>query len=68
MEEKLYSGSVKKNEEKADEKSVTYDEIKDDPDTERVYGEVCPVCSSTQLFTNGTCKVCRECGSTTGCS
>ncbi|WP_290770647.1 vitamin B12-dependent ribonucleotide reductase [Anaerofustis sp.] len=47
---------------------VTYESIKDDPDTERVYGEVCPVCSSTQLFTNGTCKVCRECGSTTGCS
>ncbi|MCQ4794433.1 vitamin B12-dependent ribonucleotide reductase [Anaerofustis stercorihominis] len=68
MEEKLYSGSIKTSEEKAEAKNVTYDEIKDDPDTERVYGEVCPVCSSTQLFTNGTCKVCRECGSTTGCS
>ncbi|MBE6038198.1 MAG: vitamin B12-dependent ribonucleotide reductase [Anaerofustis stercorihominis] len=35
---------------------------------ERVYGELCPECSSTRLFKNGTCKVCADCGSTTGCS
>lgn len=35
---------------------------------ERIYGEVCPNCSSTQMYRNGTCKVCRECGTTTGCS
>ena len=35
---------------------------------ERIYGEVCPECSSTQLYRNGTCKVCKDCGATTGCS
>jgi ribonucleoside-diphosphate reductase alpha chain len=35
---------------------------------ERIYGEVCPNCSSTQLYRNGTCKVCKDCGTTTGCS
>ncbi len=35
---------------------------------ERLYGETCPECSSTRLFRNGTCKVCADCGSTTGCS
>lgn len=35
---------------------------------ERIYGEVCPNCSSTQMYRNGTCKVCKECGTTTGCS
>lgn len=33
-----------------------------------IYGEVCPTCKSTKLVKNGTCKVCAECGSTTGCS
>ncbi|MFL0197693.1 vitamin B12-dependent ribonucleotide reductase [Clostridium sp. WILCCON 0269] len=35
---------------------------------ERVYGSVCPNCSSTRMVRNGTCMVCLECGSTTGCS
>lgn len=35
---------------------------------ERIYSETCPTCSSTNLVRNGTCKVCRDCGSTTGCS
>ena len=33
-----------------------------------LYGEVCPDCQSTRMVKNGTCKVCTECGSTTGCS
>ena len=33
-----------------------------------IYGETCPDCQSTKLVRNGTCKVCTECGSTTGCS
>jgi len=33
-----------------------------------LYGEVCPDCKSTRMVKNGTCKVCTECGSTTGCS
>ncbi len=35
---------------------------------ERIYTELCPNCSSNKLVKNGTCKVCLECGSTTGCS
>lgn len=35
---------------------------------EVIYGEVCPNCKSTKMVKNGTCKVCTECGSTTGCS
>ena len=31
-------------------------------------GELCPNCKSTKMVKNGTCKVCVECGSTTGCS
>lgn len=35
----------------------------------RVYdGSNCPTCSSTRMVQNGTCKVCLECGTTTGCS
>ncbi len=35
---------------------------------ERVYGFTCPHCSSTRMVRNGTCMVCLDCGSTTGCS
>lgn len=40
----------------------------DDAEGERVYGEVCASCGSTRLRRNGTCKVCEDCGATTGCS
>lgn len=33
-----------------------------------VYGEKCSNCSGENLKQNGTCKVCLDCGSTTGCS
>ncbi len=33
-----------------------------------IIGEVCPNCKSHKLVKNGTCKVCTECGTTTGCS
>lgn len=33
-----------------------------------IYGETCKNCGSDQLVKNGTCKVCRNCGTTTGCS
>ncbi|PKK39384.1 Ribonucleotide reductase of class II (coenzyme B12-dependent) [Clostridiaceae bacterium JG1575] len=33
-----------------------------------LYGSVCPHCSSTRMVQNGTCKVCLDCGTTTGCS
>jgi ribonucleoside-diphosphate reductase alpha chain len=36
---------------------------------ERLYdGSVCANCSGTRLVRNGTCKVCLDCGETTGCS
>ncbi len=36
---------------------------------ERLYdGSICSNCSSTRLVLNGTCKVCLDCGETTGCS
>ena len=35
---------------------------------ERIYSEICSNCSSTHLVKNGTCKVCQDCGTTTGCS
>ena len=33
-----------------------------------LYGEICSSCKSTKLVKNGTCKVCQDCGTTTGCS
>lgn len=36
---------------------------------EKLYdGSTCPNCSSTRMVRNGTCKVCLDCGTTTGCS
>lgn len=35
---------------------------------EKIYGEVCSNCGSDRLVRNGTCKVCLDCGTTTGCS
>lgn len=35
---------------------------------ERVYGTTCKTCSSTRMVRNGTCMVCLDCGTTTGCS
>lgn len=33
-----------------------------------VYGEKCGTCGGEKLRQNGTCKICLDCGSTTGCS
>lgn len=36
---------------------------------EKLYdGSTCPTCSSARMVRNGTCKVCLDCGTTTGCS
>ncbi len=52
-----------------DETVFTVDSHDDsDDDRERIYGEVCATCGSVRLRRNGTCKVCEDCGSTTGCS
>ncbi|AJA41401.1 putative B12-dependent class II ribonucleotide reductase [Geobacillus virus E3] len=48
-----------------------YDEeiIKDAKENGKVvYGEKCSTCGSERLRQNGTCKVCLDCGTTTGCS
>ena len=39
-----------------------------DAEGERVYGKTCSHCGSTHMRQNGTCMVCADCGSTTGCS
>ncbi len=31
-------------------------------------GSICPNCSSSRMVRNGSCKVCLDCGTTTGCS
>jgi ribonucleoside-diphosphate reductase alpha chain len=33
-----------------------------------VYGEKCSTCKGENLRQNGTCKICLDCGTTTGCS
>ena len=48
---------------KAD-KNISEDKIQG----ERLYSETCSLCSSSRLVRNGTCKVCLDCGTTTGCS
>ena len=50
--------------------AVTTDKIeeKESHEGERVYGSTCSTCSSTRMVRNGTCMVCLDCGSTTGCS
>ncbi|MGL4607386.1 MAG: vitamin B12-dependent ribonucleotide reductase [Eubacteriaceae bacterium] len=35
---------------------------------EILYGEVCSQCGSDRMMKNGTCKICLDCGTTTGCS
>lgn len=37
-------------------------------ESDRVYGQTCSSCSSDKMRKNGTCYVCMNCGSTTGCS
>lgn len=49
-------------------KEVAYSSVQPDEHAERVYGMHCSTCSSTRLAKNGTCMVCLDCGSTTGCS
>lgn len=57
---------------KNNEATITKDSVKQNESHnvtgERVYGSTCPTCSSTRMVRNGTCKVCLDCGSTTGCS
>lgn len=45
-------------------------EVMEDKKTnsERIYDVTCPSCSSTRMARNGTCLVCMDCGTTTGCS
>ena len=35
---------------------------------EKLYDSICSTCSSTRMVRNGVCKVCLDCGTTTGCS
>lgn len=49
-------------------KEAAYSSEESQEPMERVYGAHCRTCSSTRLARNGTCMVCLDCGSTTGCS
>ena len=64
--EKLAEKAAEKMAEKAPR---LFDSGAAEPDVERLHdGSVCPSCSSTRMVRNGTCKVCLDCGTTTGCS
>jgi ribonucleoside-diphosphate reductase alpha chain len=52
----------------ADSDNTSDLESKEEPKGERLYSETCSHCSSTKLVKSGTCKVCLDCGTTTGCS
>jgi ribonucleoside-diphosphate reductase alpha chain len=54
-----------KTEERKVEHKTSYNQ---DIQGEMLYGEVCSHCGSDRLMRNGTCKVCLDCGTTTGCS
>ncbi len=45
--------------------SIEIDEKKNLKEYKKV---TCPNCSSTSIIPNGTCYICRNCGTTTGCS
>jgi ribonucleoside-diphosphate reductase alpha chain len=49
------------------ETSVTR-EYHSDIEGETLYGESCSHCGSDRMIRNGTCKICLDCGTTTGCS
>ena len=46
----------------------TLQDMSKDIEGERLYGEICSNCGIDNMVINGTCKVCKDCGSTTGCS
>jgi ribonucleoside-diphosphate reductase alpha chain len=62
----LVTATAYEPEETAGLSAVSHDH--DHDEGERIYGETCASCGSTRLRRNGTCKVCEECGATTGCS
>lgn len=65
--EKFYHINSRQNEEVL----VTTESSKEIPkaaEGERLYGESCSSCGGSRMVRNGTCKVCLDCGTTTGCS
>ena len=51
------------------DESDVKDIIKDaEKNGEKIYDAVCSTCQSTRMVRNGVCKVCLDCGTTTGCS
>ncbi len=64
IEESLASG----NQLNKDMEPIKVEDVDNNIKGERVYGSTCPNCSSTRMVRNGTCMVCLDCGSTTGCS
>ncbi|OPJ55491.1 vitamin B12-dependent ribonucleotide reductase [Clostridium oryzae] len=54
--------------EKGSELAYDFEKEHKENSGERVYGVTCKNCSSTHMVRNGTCMVCMDCGTTTGCS
>ena len=54
----------------APERQLTMDDIIKDAKAngEKLYHSTCSYCSSFRMVINGACKVCLDCGTTTGCS
>lgn len=52
------------------ERQLTMDDIIKDAKAngEKLYHSTCSYCSSFRMVINGACKVCLDCGTTTGCS
>lgn len=48
--------------------SKTPTQIKKSKEGTKVYGKTCTSCGSSHMRKNGTCYVCEDCGTTTGCS
>ncbi len=73
-----YGNNIPKNPLMSDENEISASIVEDEitscsevtekPKGERLYSETCSHCSSTKLVKSGTCKVCLDCGTTTGCS
>lgn len=59
----IYTSETAKTTEQSDEHTEKHVDSR-----ERLYGEICPNCGSDRMVRNGTCKLCVDCGTTSGCS
>lgn len=48
--------------------TINIEEKEQEEPKERIYGETCSNCGSSNLVKTGVCKTCLDCGTTTGCA